>query len=86
MKKVIYASELINDIKMELESILASEGNGAEVVGMQTHDTYWLWVQETGPGYAIYFNDTNVWRDKSKDTDPVYFSSLEDVAKWLINN
>ena len=87
MKRYIHAnSDLVNDVTMELEAILEAEGNGAEVVGLSSHNTYYLWVQETGPGYAIYFDDGSVWRDRSKDRNPIYFDSLQSVAQWLTNN
>ena len=73
-------------IRDELWALLQSQGNGAECKGIKTRNSYWLWVQDTGPGYAIYFDDGNIWRDRSQDKEPLLFSSLDEVADWLIEN
>lgn len=85
----IYSSSDVTcstDLVSELESLLQAEGNGAGCIGQKTGNTYYLWVQETGPGYAIYFDDGNIWRDRSQDKEPLLFSSLDEVAEWLMNN
>lgn len=78
--------QLRKQVEDELYVLLNSQGNGAECKGLKTRKSYWLWQQETGPGFAIYFDDGNIWRDRSQDKEPIYFSSLEEVADWLIEN
>lgn len=59
--------------------------NDIEVKGSKTGKTYWLVAQEDG-NYAIYFNSGNIWRDKSEDIEPLYFSNIKEVAEWLVEN
>ena len=58
------------------------DGNGIEVKGSKTRNSYWLWSQEDG-NYAIYFDDGNIWRDHENDKEPICFNDLDDAAKWL---
>ena len=88
MKRWIHASTddaLVKRVADECWALLKSNGNGEEVKGLKTNDSYWLYVQETGPGYAIYFDSGNIWEEPDGRA-PLYFNSLEAVAEWLINN
>lgn len=86
MKRYIRSSseQKVKQIADELYLLLQAEGNGAEVKGIKTRSTYYLWMQDSG--LAIYFDDGNIWRDKSEDKEPLYFNTYEDVARWLIQN
>lgn len=59
------------------------QGNGA---GIKTEGgtNVWVWVQDRG--YAVYFNDGNIWRDKSQDKEPLHFDTLEQLLEYLNNN
>lgn len=74
---------MIQAIVNELKKRAQAEGYGFKITRKSDNKDMWIWFQENGK-FAIYFDDGNIWRDKSKDEKPLFFNTLEDMAQYLM--
>ena len=75
--------DMIDRIIAELKKRAQAEGNGFKITRKKDNKDMWIWFQENGK-FAIYFDDGNVWRDRSKDEKPVVFRTLTEMAEYLM--